>query len=110
METNEPPTTPPLFGHAPGLVCSRLVGDTACKEAAVVHVAWTPDLENGLACQEHRAELGAVWCYWQCHEYDPMCSIAGAVWVSDPDGNSRCEVADLATAADAGGCLASIGT
>ena len=71
---------PPAFGFAPGLICSRWMGNRGCGKPGVTHVLWTEDLENGIVCVEHANELGTMWAYVDAHDYNPLCSIPGVVW------------------------------
>lgn len=74
---------PPLFGVAPPLACSYWLGDRNCGKPGTWHIMWTEDLENGIACDEHFAEVRERWCYYAIHEYRPDCSMPGALYHRD---------------------------
>jgi hypothetical protein len=81
---------------APGLRCSRSddgAGTNQCPNDATAHVIWDVEtMVNGLCCDFHLIEAQNRWGYDYSHPYDPVCSIAGALFL--PDEN-RCVVAEL---------------
>ena len=75
---------PPFFEEgAPGGLCSRRLGDHNCGKLAVTHIIWTSDMENGLCCHEHDAEVLANWCFYARHLWQPTCSAPGALFYHD---------------------------
>lgn len=83
---------PPLFGTAPPLSCSRL----GCGADATWHVIWSPDMENGLTCEEHAEEVRRLWAFWSLHRYELTCSMPGkALFHADVD---RCVLPEPTTA------------
>ena len=79
------------------LVCGRILSaDAACDRPASWHLMISFETgENGLCCDEcfpisAVASPAEAW-----HPYDPICSIGGALWVTSPDGASRCIVDEL---------------
>lgn len=86
-------TLPPFpNGHAPGLECSRWMSDRHCGKPATWHIIWTPAGENGLCCNTHMDEARHTWSFLAAHPYDPICSVAGAVFVH---AENHCVVTDL---------------
>lgn len=85
--------------HAPGLRCSRAddgTGTNQCPNDATHHVIWDVEsMENGLCCDFHLVEAENRWGFDFSHPYNPVCSIAGAVFL--PNEN-RCVVPDVLTA------------
>jgi hypothetical protein len=94
-------TDVPLGGIAPGLMCSRLLRwpdeSSRCPNEAAVHIMWTDDGENGLACSEHATELTRARLV-DVHPYEPVCSIAGAIWIFGVP--SYCVVDDIPVLVD----------
>ena len=83
------PDTPYLFNWtAPPLVCSRWMGDGGCGQPAEFHVIWDESLNNGMCCKEHMVEALDRWGVYAFHDYDPVCSIAGARYNHQ---RNRCE-------------------
>lgn len=76
---------PPMKGTAPSLSCSRLLRypdeSSRCPNDATHHVIWTEDVENGLVCDFHRAEVETRWMAYAIHPYTLTCSTPGAVYV-----------------------------
>lgn len=74
---------PPMFGVAPPLSCTRV----GCGADATHHIIWTPDMENGLVCDEHLVEARERWTWWAVHAYQPVCSMEGARFL---EAENRC--------------------
>jgi hypothetical protein len=73
--------TPPLFDEAPMRECSRWLGDGRhCGAEPFLHVIWTDDLENGLVCTGHAAELDSLWSFFAVHEVGDACGVPGSVF------------------------------
>jgi hypothetical protein len=87
---------PPLGGSAPALFCSYGLGPH-CREFAAWHIIWTPQGDNGLACDQHKAETDRRWAYWTAHRYEPVCSTDGARFIIPDDGPSYCFLPDEQT-------------
>ena len=85
---------PPLGDIAPGLECSRWMGNHNCGRAGIWHIFWTADGENSIACDAHMLEALERWAPVTSHLYDPICSIPGAAVVMPDDGPSYCYVPD----------------
>lgn len=84
---------PPVGGHAPPLLCSRLrnwpIPSSRCPNEATHHVMWNEDGDNGLVCEEHRLEAVAQWKPMAVHPYEMACSMPGALFVHD---ENRCVI------------------
>ncbi|MFH9579114.1 hypothetical protein ACH4MO_14085 [Streptomyces globisporus] len=65
--------------------CTFSPGDTdeaTCKTPASWHVAWSADMENGLACDEHMA-VAQQYAYLDRHQVGGDCSMPGSSWDFD---------------------------
>ena len=82
---------PPMFDIAPPLVCSRWMVNGNCGKPATWHVIWTADMENGLCCDEHMAEVRREWAFYAAHPYEMVCSIRGCRFIEE---ENRCVVDD----------------
>jgi hypothetical protein len=70
---------PPLLGESrSGRACTRWLGDRDCGKPPVAHVIWDEEMENGLVCVEHLAEVGRVWSFWRIHPIGPDCIMPGS--------------------------------
>lgn len=80
-----PNITPPLGGPRPSgdQGCGRITGAGCCGEPATVHIAWTPDMDNGVVCPKHLTEARRWWVFYDHHPITPLCTLqdAGLVWV-----------------------------
>lgn len=90
--------TPPLGDHIPNheaaRLCSREVEDGLCDRPAVVHIIWTPDVENSAACAEHAAEARRKHAFVGFHRYETPCSLTRtgrSRWLAAED---RCVLLD----------------
>lgn len=58
---------------------------------AVVHLIWTPDGENGFACEDHRREALTRWCPYAVHELGPDCGMPDSRFIEE---ENTCRVPD----------------
>jgi hypothetical protein len=91
--------TPPLGPGRPAgdQTCGRLTRGGHCGDAAVEHIAWTSDMENGLVCPTHRDEARTRWAYYDHHPIGGLCTNDGTMWITswnDPPGYCAEPVAD----------------
>lgn len=75
------PQHPPLLGPAIARTCTRWLDGRPCGDPAVRHVIWDAEMENGFVCEEHQAELGAVWSYCWRHPVGADCGMPGSLFI-----------------------------
>lgn len=84
---------PPHGGHAPPIMCSRLLHwpdeGSRCPNDATHHVMWNEKGDNGLVCSTHRLEAVQRWQPMAVHKYEMECSMPGALFVH---AENRCIV------------------
>lgn len=83
-----------------GQTCTYSPGDLAandCGEKATWHIAWNPNLDNGLACDPHMAEARARFVFVDSHRVGSECAMPGTAWDFD---NARCIYPDNPTPAE----------
>lgn len=61
-------------------VCGRMVGQSICGAAAIVHAAITPNVENTAACAEHLDFMLREMAPIQWHEIGAACGEEGSLW------------------------------
>lgn len=75
---------PPPFVGEPlpaGLAtCTRWMGAGPCGKPAVVHIAWTADMEHGLCCSDHWPEAQQRWFVYDHHPFGGFCAMPGTEW------------------------------
>ena len=80
------------LGPAPAGVCSRMyAGGTPCGAAAVWHVIWDHDLNNGALCPRHGRLTRRRHVYAGMHPYAPACASRG-LW--EPGRQDHCTPQD----------------
>jgi hypothetical protein len=87
-----------LGDHHPDREAARLCGCEVehglCDRPAIIHIIWTPDVENSPACAEHAAEVRREYAFVGFHRYEHPCSMTRtgrSQWLS---GDDRCVLVD----------------
>lgn len=80
--------TPRLGVITPTQVCGYETGGTICGAAATWHVIWTPDGENGAACDRHMPNA-KTFAYWAAHRYEDVCGAPNSVFSNE---ENRCHI------------------
>lgn len=93
-------TIPPLGSEQPDGIstCSCGPDDDLCGKPATWHLIWTPDGENGLACDEHAAWANANFTEYDRHPFGGVCCMPGSfvVWSwEQPPGLCKWAIDDL---------------
>ena len=80
--------TPTLGNLRSPMSCGYEVGGP-CQRDAVWHIFWTPDLENGAACDEHY-EASRRWAWYTAHRMNDVCVEGEGFLLFLKDGASTC--------------------
>lgn len=73
---------PPQGKIVDGRQCTRCIGgvlggeEVLCGKPATTHMLWTPDLDNGMACDEHKDDFEA----WRTHPLGGCCGMPNTVY------------------------------
>lgn len=91
--------TPPLGDEQPdgGGSCTFGADPNLCGKPATWHIIWTPDGENGLACDEHAEYARAHFVNYDRHLFGGVCCMPGSfvVWSWDrPPGLCIWQIGD----------------
>lgn len=72
---------------------TRWIGDRNCGKPAVMHIAWTADMDCGMCCSDHWPEAQQKWFVYDHHAFGGFCGMPDARWhVSweQPNGEGFC--------------------
>ena len=73
--------TPPLGPFSDTHVCGYGI-DPICGAVATWHIIWTPDTENGMACDRHMPAVRG-FAYYAVHPHGPACGRPGSRYFHD---------------------------
>lgn len=102
--------TPPMGDARPylELACTYAGSkdiNAICGRPATWHLLWDADMENGLACDEHKAVALANWPVYDLHEARDVCNVPDSRWLftwgDDLPGRCVWHIDDDALAAEA---------
>jgi len=90
-DAKRPSVTPPQGDEMPVMDASCGYGypGPLCGRPATWHIIWTPDTDNGMACDEHAAHAAARWAWYDRHPMTETCSAPErqVIWSwDDPPG------------------------